>query len=365
MKTRLATLTVWLALIALGQTQYVYVANYSNLHPEGISGYVIGDGGELIALPDAPFPADAYASSIGIHPDKQFFYLGHIGANCYAKLYRIDRDTGRLTRVHNEPLPFRGCPVGFAFHPNGQFAFVIMRGANFSLIQACRVDVQTGDLAPIGIALSTGLGQAGANSVVIDPTGRFVYVANFLTDNVAAFRVNQETGELQEISGSPFQAGVEPRSVAVDPTGQFVYVANCGAPTCDSGGISGYSINQDTGALTAISGSPFRAGRGPSAVAVDPSGYYVYAANFFSRDVSTFAVDPDTGALSKIDDFPAGQDPEALATDAYSQFVYVANLNDGVSAYRIDFDKGSLFPIDGSPFPAGIGPRAIVVVAFK
>ena len=46
---------------------------------------------------------------------------------------------------------------------------------------------------------------------------------------------------------------------------QFAYVANGG-----SNNVSGYTINPATGALAAISGSPFPAGVNPSSVAVDP-----------------------------------------------------------------------------------------------
>jgi DNA-binding beta-propeller fold protein YncE len=49
----------------------------------------------------------------------------------------------------------------------------------------------------------------------------------------------------------------------VDPTGKFAYVANYGA-----GNVSGFAINSTTGALTAVSGSPFAAGTNPVSVAV-------------------------------------------------------------------------------------------------
>jgi hypothetical protein len=54
--------------------------------------------------------------------------------------------------------------------------------------------------------------------------------------------------------------------VAVDPTGKFVYLASE-----YSNDVSGYTINPTTGALTAISGSPFAAGRFPQFVTVSPA----------------------------------------------------------------------------------------------
>src|SRR5262249_44333261 len=68
-------------------------------------------------------------------------------------------------------------------------------------------------------------------------------------------------------SGSPFPAGSTPRSAAVDPSGKFLYVANFAFPA--PGNVSGYTINSSSGALTAIPGSPFATGGiGPISVAI-------------------------------------------------------------------------------------------------
>jgi 6-phosphogluconolactonase len=54
---------------------------------------------------------------------------------------------------------------------------------------------------------------------------------------------------------SPFPAGSGPISVAVDPSGKFAYVANGG------GGVSAYTIDSTTGALTQLSNSKINGGR--------------------------------------------------------------------------------------------------------
>ena len=64
-------------------------------------------------------------------------------------------------------------------------------------------------------------------------------------------------------SDTPRATGLNPASVAVDPSWKFVYVANCG-----SNDISAYTINVTTGALTA--GTAVVAGTNPASVAVDP-----------------------------------------------------------------------------------------------
>jgi 6-phosphogluconolactonase len=53
------------------------------------------------------------------------------------------------------------------------------------------------------------------SNVVIDPAGTFAYVANQLSDSVSVYAINATTGALTEVSGSPFAAGVNPRSIAI------------------------------------------------------------------------------------------------------------------------------------------------------
>jgi len=77
---------------------------------------------------------------------------------------------------------------------------------------------------------------------------------------------------LSLVSGSPFGAGAGANSIVIDPTGSFAYVANAAAAT-----ISEYSINASTGGLTAVSGSPLATGSGPESLAIDPAGLFVYA----------------------------------------------------------------------------------------
>jgi YVTN family beta-propeller protein len=75
--------------------------------------------------------------------------------------------------------------------------------------------------------------------------------------------IDRATGALTPMKDSPFAAEREPRSVAVNPTGKFVYVANE-----NSNKVSGYTIDPATGVLTPIKGSPFAAGSGTFSVAV-------------------------------------------------------------------------------------------------
>jgi 6-phosphogluconolactonase len=100
--------------------------------------------------------------------------------------------------------------------------------------------------------------QLIAGAVAVTPNGQFVYVAGFGTAQVAAFSVNQSTGAVTPVAGSPFDNGPfrnggAPISDAhVDPTGRFLLLADE-----DQGRITVFAIDSASGVLANVSGSPF------------------------------------------------------------------------------------------------------------
>jgi 6-phosphogluconolactonase len=102
------------------------------------------------------------------------------------------------------------------------------------------------------------------------PSGRFVYVVSLVAaGNVSAFAIDPTTRALNAVAGSPYTAGADSISIVTDPAGKFVYVANYGGNS-----VSAYAINSISGVLKEVTGSPFTAGANPSSVAVDPTGRF-------------------------------------------------------------------------------------------
>jgi 6-phosphogluconolactonase (cycloisomerase 2 family) len=75
----------------------------------------------------------------------------------------------------------------------------------------------------------------------------FAYVANASSSNISAYSINAKSGALKQISGSPFGAGSGATAVAINPSGKFAYVANSGTTT-----ISAFTVDATSGALTAV-----------------------------------------------------------------------------------------------------------------
>jgi len=127
---------------------------------------------------------------------------------------------------------------------------------------------------------------------------------------VATFAIGAD-GSLTTLDGA--LTGWGPWSVALDPAGHFAYTANSDTY---SNSVSGFVIDHMTGVLSPIDNGEYDAGNKPVWVAVDPTGTFLFVANQGSEDISTFAIDSGTGALSKIGDVVTAS-PFSLVTVSF------------------------------------------------
>ena len=51
--------------------------------------------------------------------------------------------------------------------------------------------------------------------MAIHPEGRFAYVSNFFSDDVAAYALDASTGRMTELAGSPYPVGDAPVGLAI------------------------------------------------------------------------------------------------------------------------------------------------------
>jgi 6-phosphogluconolactonase len=305
--------------------KFVYVANQNS---NTISAYIIGATGVLTPVSGSPFAAGASPDSLAVDPTGRFLYVANFSFFSPGTVsgFSINRATGALTPISGSPFPNFFFPVSLAVDPTGKFLYVVnAKQSGVPLpggVFAYTINASTGALTPIS-GPSLGLFDAGFKpvSLAVDPTGQFVYVVDEalnpfppIGQGVVEFTINPTTGALAPIAGSPLLTVDTPRSVAVDPTGKFVYVAN------HEGTVSAFSIGA-TGALTAIgsvaAGGPVAVGFSPSSVAVDPTGRFVYVVNPDANAIFAFGIGP-TGALTPLGSVPAGTRPisVAIATNA-------------------------------------------------
>lgn len=230
---------------------------------------------------------------------------------------------------------------------------------------------------PATVATGYAMPQAGAEQMVVDPTGRFAYVANLVSNasdlaTISMYKINATTGVLAPTTPATVPTGFLPQAIAVDPLGRFVYTANT-----DDSTVSMFTINQTTGVLTPT--TPAKVSTAvpgqflsiPSFLTVDPGGKFVYVTSSLSDGsaVLMFAINQSTGLLTPTT--PAmvstGGIPFKVLITPSGKFAYVVNnlsggnMTDGVWQYSVDQTTGVLTPNNPAVVAAGNAPTEIAV----
>ena len=162
--------------------------------------------------------------------------------------------------------------------------------------------------------------------------------------------------------------GTGPVSVAVSSNGSYLYVANQ-----FTGDVGAFSIGSN-GALTMLGPATYGVGISPSAVALTADGNFLFVANSGSNNLSAFAACTNANLTCPVPDgslapvkgspFAAGLTPVAmaLAVDSQGQYLFVAdNASAEVSQYKVGLTSGVLTANSPPSISTGLGPVSIVV----
>lgn len=231
--------------------------------------------------------------------------------------------------------------------------FLYLPQSDSQTIQAFSIDHTTGALTSInGSPFST----VGAEAITSDPAGRFLFVGNHNAGQISVFQIDATSGALTAAPGSPFSAFNLDfiQVMAVDGTGKFLYAGQ----GLSSLPVFGFAIDQNTGALSQIIGSPF--GLGVAGVRTDFTGKFAVGLTGITADnhLYVFAIDPTTGALAPVSNSPFATvmaTPLDLRIHPSSQFVYSFGIDSNnaftpVEGFQLDASTGALTPLTGSPF---------------
>lgn len=116
-------------------------------------------------------------------------------------------------------------PRHFTFHPNGKYAYCIEELSGMVVAYAYK-DGKLDSLQRI-LGYSKVQDSYGGADIHLSPDGRFLYSSNRWEDEntIAIFAVDEETGMLTLV-GHQKTYGDHPRNFTIDPTGKYLLVAN-------------------------------------------------------------------------------------------------------------------------------------------
>jgi 6-phosphogluconolactonase len=181
---------------------------------------------------------------VAADPTGQFVIANDAGLDL-TLIWRLDAQGGRLLPAEAPVLvaPPGSAPRHFVFHPSGKFFYNLYE-------HDARVVVYDYDGSRGAMRLKQSVSTlpphfAGSNlasGIVVSPNGRFLYVGNRLHSSVAIFAI-AEDGQLRTAYETWTHAD-SPRSIAMDPSGEIMFSCN---QRSDS--LTSFRINPASGAL--------------------------------------------------------------------------------------------------------------------
>jgi len=299
----------------------------------GLFGFAIAASNGSLTAVTTPAGAPGGSAAVG---NAQKFLLYTLTSGGQISGYNVNTSNGSLTAVAGSP--FGGAGVGVAFmavDTAGQYLFVPAT-QDFNVVP---YTINTVGTLTIGLQVGT---PAAPLTATVDPQAHFLYVPMGST-GTELYKIT--SGALTDEGTIPPLGATKPQFAAFTPAETFAYISD------GVTGVSAYSVNSSTGALTALPGAPFTAGPGPSAMAMTPNGKFLYVAT--TPGLVQFAINSD-GSLTSIGSAVSFTSPPiVMAIDPSGSYLYVVSVNSNtVNVYKIDPTSGVLAAISPIVLPA-------------
>ncbi len=209
----------------------VFAANYGG---GSVASFLVNSNGQLSeAVSFLQYSADEekherkpHAHRVTVSPDNRFLLVNDLGLDVI-HIYRMDASTAKLT-PHDPPL-WRAKtgygPRALQFHANGRVAYCVNELK--PTVNVLGWDSERGvltTLQDISLVPEDYDGKAAPSDVAFDRKMSFAYVASRLDDFMVTFAVSPD-GRLTMIDKTSC-GGKRPRHLAVDPTDRWLLIAN-------------------------------------------------------------------------------------------------------------------------------------------
>jgi 6-phosphogluconolactonase len=317
------------------------------------------------------------ASFAAAGADKYIFYVGTYTEKTQSKgiyAYRFDAATGRSTPLGLVAETTN--PSFVALHPSGKFLYAVnelgnYKGPNSGGVSAFSVDPATGKLTFLNEVLSRG---ADPCYIIVDKAGKHVLVANYTGGSIAVFPI-EEDGKLGEAStviqhhghgaNPKRQEGPHAHSIDLSPDQRFAFVDDLGLDQ-----LLAYKYDSDKGSLAA-NDPPFvklDPGAGPRHFELHPSGKFAYVVAEMQSTVTALSADLKNGSFHRLqtistlpNDFNGENDDAEIHVHPNGNFVYASNRgHDSIAVFAVDPNKGTLTRVDDVPTQGKI-PRSFEI----
>lgn len=333
-------------------TSIVYVGTYTQKlgHVDGkASGIYIcemnNENGALTVIDSAIDIVNP--SFLTISPDKKYLYavgeVAGLGAVRLGKVlsYKIT-EGGKLLKI-NELPSYGNAPCHISTDKTGKFVFV----ANYLTFNIVSYGVkEDGGLTDsLCMVQQKGVKESWAHMIIPTPDNKFILSVNKGADKIFTYTLN-EKGILTEKNAVLTEGGAGPRhfDFYMDNSGGFVINEN-------NSTISAFKYDSNTSNLSLINTlstlpADFKDKNTCADIHIHPTGNFVYGSNRGHNSIAIFKIDEKTGQIEAIGhESTQGEIPRNFMITPDGNLLLVANQNsDNIVAFKIDKTTGKLTP---------------------
>ncbi len=205
---------------------------------------------------------------------------------------------------------------------------------------------QTAHFAPVPGSPFAAYGPASA--VAFGSSGRLAVITDYMTGELSTYRVGLTTPSLTPTGMTGDPTG-NPFDVAFDAAGSVMV-------TGEQNSLTTWTVAPGTGALTPVASRSVPGTAPGVAVALNPAGTLLAAADSGQPGVVLYRVDPTSGALRPIpgSPFAAGAGPTSVAFSPSGGLLAVTNSDGEIHMFTVSTTAARpLRPVAGSPFTTG------------
>jgi len=328
-------------------------------------------------------PAGSNVKHMALSPDHRFLYASVRSEPFSVITYSINPETGNLNQLSKELLPHNMAYI--SVDQSGRYLFSVSYTDAKIEVNPIRLDGVVKS-EPVQI-ISTG---PNPHSILVDRSNQFVYVPHLGNAQIKQFLFNETSGVLtpNDPEAVYTQDDSGPRHFDFSPDNRFVYVSN----EMD-GMVYSYKIDNETGILDEIqriSAIPPNLSPEPSTPAdgdgdgdgaqetedeevttfgvadihITPNGKWLYVSVRATNTITAFGVDPHSGNLTYIGSYDTEKIPRGINIDPRGKFVIAAGQESGyISIHAINEETGELKFLNR--YEAGRDPNWIESVEFK
>ena len=285
-------------------------------------------------------------------PKRPLLYAVHERAG-QASVLRVDPRSGELALV-NQAATGGLNPTHLALDPTGRFLVIANYGGGSVSVVPVLADGSSGLARTWSPSQGRSVRTRPSNPRPIPTSAASIHPAAMSRCRTRDSTGSSCSGSIRPRAGSrrwthrrsPRDAGAGPRHLGFHPTAPFAYVIN----ELDST-VAVFRFEAASGALTPIQVVPtvpssFAGPNTGAAIEVSRSGRYVYASNRGHDSIVVFAVDPQQGTLTPRGwTSTGGRVPRFFCIDPSGTRVYAANQgSDTIVSFRLNPSSGELTP---------------------